>query len=246
MPRSATRPFDPRCRLAAAVAVSAAIALAAQWASLSVAALTAMVAVGATAVAGAVPWSTYLRRIVSINALLLAVVVLLPLTTPGQCVSRLGPLAVSREGILLAAKIVVKTNLIALWVTALVGGMDSATLGHTLKHLRVPEKLVHLVLMCGRYLDTLSREYRRLRASMAVRGFRPGVNRRTYRAYGHLVGMLLVRSLDRSERVLRAMRCRGFRGQFHLLDHFHFAPRDAVFAAAVACLLAALAGLEWR
>ncbi len=91
----------------------------------------------------------------------------------------------------------------------------------------------------------LRREYHRLRAAIEVRAFRPGVNMHTYRTYGRLVGMLLVRSLDRSERVVAAMKCRGFHGHFYLLDHFHYSRRDALFAAVAAAILAGIARLEW-
>ena len=38
-------------------------------------------------------------------------------------------------------------------------------------------------------------------AKLRVRGFKPGSNRHTWRSLGYLVGMLLVRSLERAERV---------------------------------------------
>ena len=62
------------------------------------------------------------------------------------------------------------------------------------------------------------------------------MNGHSYRTFGYLVGMLLVRSFDRSERVLAAMKCRGFRGQYWLLDHFSFvaSPRRAVLRGDVA------------
>jgi cobalt/nickel transport system permease protein len=57
--------------------------------------------------------------------------------------------------------------------------------------------------------------------------------------------MLLVRSLDRSERIIAAMKCRGFRGRFYLLDHFAFSRRDIWFALALILALASLALVEW-
>jgi cobalt/nickel transport system permease protein len=72
------------------------------------------------------------------------------------------------------------------------------------------------------------------------------MNGHSYRAIGYLVGMLLVRSFDRSERVLAAMKCRGFRGRYYMLDHFCFVPRrDGPFCAAMLALAAVLLGLEW-
>jgi cobalt/nickel transport system permease protein len=129
-------------------------------------------------------------------------------------------------------------------IVVLVGTLDIVTLGHALSHLHVPDKLTHLLLFTVRYLDVLRREYLRLRAAMKIRGFRPRMSLHTYRSYGYLVGMLLVRSLDRSERIVAAMKCRGFRGRFYLLDHFAFALRDAWFGTACVLLLASLALVE--
>jgi cobalt/nickel transport system permease protein len=75
---------------------------------------------------------------------------------------------------------------------------------------------------------------------MKTRGFRPRLSSHTYRTIGYLVGMLLVRSLDRSERVMAAMKCRGFRGQFYLLDHFAFSRWDIWFSVVAASALVLL------
>ena len=80
---------------------------------------------------------------------------------------------------------------------------------------------------------------------MKVRCFRPRTDRRTCRAYGHLVGMLLVRSLDRSERVMDAMKCRGFKGEFYVLRHFIYRSRDLAFACGFSVLVIFLALLQW-
>ena len=146
---------------------------------------------------------------------------------------------------MLGLRIALKGNALVLGLLALLGTMDAVTLGHALGHLRVPHKLALLLLFTVRYLDVLQREYRRLRASMKVRGFRPRMNRHTYRAYGYLIGMLLVRSFDRSERIVAAMKCRGFRGHFYLLNHFCYSRRDLPFCLAGILLLVLLALVNW-
>ena len=59
-----------------------------------------------------------------------------------------------------------------------------------------------------------------------------------------LLGMLLVRSVDRAERVRRAMLCRGFRGVFLSLHEFRLAGRSLALAAAAAAAVVASAWLE--
>jgi cobalt/nickel transport system permease protein len=140
---------------------------------------------------------------------------------------------------------VMKTNAVVLAVTALLGTMEAPVLGHALHHLRVPGKLVHLLLFSIRYLEVLQQEHRRLHAAMIVRGFRPRMDRHTYRCYGYLAGMLLVRSVGRAERILTAMRCRGFIGRFYLLDHFAFSRRDLPFIAGTLLTVIVVGIFEW-
>ena len=59
------------------------------------------------------------------------------------------------------------------------------------------------------------------------------------------MGALLLRSLDRADRVLDAMKCRGYAGRFYVLRHFHARASDAAIGAAGALAAVALAWLEW-
>ena len=156
----------------------------------------------------------------------------------------MGGLGLSRPGLELAGQIALKGNAILLALLLLVGTMELATLGHALDHLGVPSKLAQLLIFTVRYLEVVHREYDRLRTSMKVRAFQPVLNMHTLRTYGTLVGMLLVRAWDRSERVLAAMQCRGFTGKFWLLDHFRYRWTDALFGAGWLVGLAALIALE--
>jgi cobalt/nickel transport system permease protein len=205
----------------------------------------ALAVAGATAAMSGLGLGRTLRRLVPLNAFLLLVFLVVPLSVPGELWVSVGPLIATRQGLRLASAIVLKGNAIVLALAALLGTLDLATLGHALHHLRMPDKLVHLLLFTVRYVAVLERERGRLGTALKLRGFRPRMDRHTWRTYGYLVGMLLVRSLDRSERIVAAMKCRGFCGRFHLLDHFAWARRDTAFAALVAAVLALLAIGEW-
>jgi len=233
--------LDPRARIVAAAAFSGLVAVLNGFAALG---LAMGLAVGA-AVLARLRLVAVVQRLAPVNVLMLLLVAMLPWAVEGRALVALGPLEYTGQGLLQTAAIALKANAIVLVLVVLLGTLDIVTLGHALSHLRVPDKLTHLFLFTVRYLDVLRREYLRLRAAMKTRAFRPGINRHTCRAYGYLVGMLLVRSLDRSERIVAAMKCRGFRGRFYLLDHFALAARDAWFAAAALVLLVGLALVEW-
>lgn len=233
---------DPRSRIVAAAVFSVVAAAAARPAALLMALACSLAMVAASGMG----WRVALGRLLPLNAFLLLVAAVVSLGVPGQPLAAWGSWAISREGLCVALAVVLKANAIVLSLAGLVGALDLPTVGHALHHLRVPDKLVHLMLFTVRYLAVLEMEYRRLAAAMKVRGFRPGMNRHTWRTYGYLVGMLLVRSLDRAERVAAAMKCRGFRGRFHLLDHFALTRADAAFALFLLAAVAGIAGLEWR
>jgi len=233
--------LDPRARIVAAVVFSVFVAAVNRFPTLGLALAAAVLG----ALLAGLSLGELLKRLMPLNVFMLFLIVLVPLTAGGSPLVELGPIAFSCDGFLLAARVALKGNAILAALAGLLGTLDIIAVGHALHHLHVPDKLAHLLLFTARYVDVLRRERRRLVTAMRVRGFRPRMDLHTYRAYGHLVGMLLVRSLDRAERVLAAMKCRGFRGRFYLLDHFAFSRHDALWAAAAAAVLAALASVEW-
>ncbi len=233
---------DPRARIVTAVIWSVVVVIASR---ISVIALALAVSTAAAMLSG-LPWSVVLKRLLPLNIVMLLLALWLPLTMPGTPIWEVGPLAFSRDGARLALSIALKGNAVLLVLVALLGTMDATVLGHALRHLRVPDKLAHLLLFTVRYLDVLHREYLRLRTAMKARGFRARMNLHTYRSLGYLVGMLLVRSFDRAERIAAAMKCRGFQGRFFLLDHFAFARRDVAFCGASAVLVLLLLLAEFR
>lgn len=206
--------------------------------------------VAACAVAGCaaglfrIPLRQLAARLAPVNLFLLMLLLILPFSTPGVPLFRLGPLVASVEGTRQGILIGLKANAIILWVTVFLGTMEPATLGYALHRLRTPQRLVHLLLFTVRYIDVLRKEYTRMRQAMRARAFRAGTNLHTYRSVGNLIGMLLVRSVDRSERILAAMRCRGFHGEYYVLERSRFRLRDAGVMLSVIGILAILFLLE--
>jgi cobalt/nickel transport system permease protein len=166
------------------------------------------------------------ERLAIVNTFVLFLWLFLPFSAPGETVYSIGPLTIQREGIYQAFLITLKSNSIILMALALLGTSQIFTLVHAMSHLWVPDKLVHLFFFCFRYIHVINDEYHRLSNAMKMRGFKPKTNIRTYRAYSYLVGMLLIRSFNRSKRILQAMRCRGFKGKFYILHHYEMKRYD--------------------
>lgn len=224
--------LDPRARVAAL----AAFAVALLWAGTWVSAVAALLLASWICYEARLPGRPLFRRLRAVNLFVLVLVVLLPLGFGGDGLFEVGPLAYRTEGLAAALLIALRVNAVVLAATALVSTMEFTTLGHALEGLRAPPALVHLLMFTVRYVDLLHHEYDRLRAAMRARCFRPRANRHTWRSLGRLVGMLLVRSFDRSERVVAAMKCRGYTGRFPSLQRLAWAEDDTKF-----CIVAGLA-----
>jgi cobalt/nickel transport system permease protein len=155
-----------------------------------------------------------IKKLLVMDGFIVILLATLPFTTPGTHWFSFAGIQASQEGGRLAAQIVLTANAIMLSFLALVASMNPSTIARGLGRLGCSEKFVQLLLFTIRYIETLRREYQRLRTAMKARAFRPQSNIHTWRSFGYLAGMLLVRSLDRADRVLAAMKCRGFRGSF--------------------------------
>lgn len=242
---SASRPtrishVDPRSRIIAAVIFALVIVALNDLVVLSLGLGVALVLM----TMAQMPIGQTLRRMVMMDSFIIFMLALLPFTVPGQPIFTLLGFAASWEGLIKAAQIGLKANAIILALMSLVGSMEPVTLGYALHRLWVPERLVHLILFTVRYLEVLHQEYQRLRAAMKARGFRPRNSRHTYRSLGYLVGMMLVRAVERSERILEAMKCRGFNGRFPIIDTLVFSRSDVVFGLVMAAAMIALVALQ--
>ncbi|MBN1142258.1 MAG: cobalt ECF transporter T component CbiQ [Deltaproteobacteria bacterium] len=241
LPDSPFRRIDPRLRIVTAVLFSFAVALASEWAALGAGFGCAWLAI---ILCGLSPWRV-LKRIAPAFGFILFLWAVLPLTVPGPALLRLGPLPLSAPGIALAGGITLKAAAILPAITLLIGTLPVATIGHALQRLRVPEKLVYLLLFCYRYIFVIEEEYRRLERAARLRSFRPGTNLHTYRTYAYLIAMLFLRAALRADQVHRAMLCRGFHGRFHTLEEIRFRATDRYWALALAIPPGIVTALQW-
>lgn len=110
-----------------------------------------------------------------------------------------------------------------------------------LEQLGVPPIFVTQLLFLYRYLFVISDEGAQMVRSVRMRS---GVRGLSFREYGGLVGHLLMRSLDRAERVHQAMLTRGFDGNIRRLDSRRFGLSDALFL--IFCLSVFIVARSWN
>ena len=180
-----------------------------------------------------------------VNGMIIFLWLFLPFTYKGEILFTIGPLAGTKEGILYASQITIKCNAILLAMIALLSTTPIFTLGYAMSQLYFPNKLMHLFLFTYRYIHVIFQEYNRLINAMRIRGFIPGTNLHTYRSYAYLVGMLLVRSYERAERIHKAMLCRGFHGKYYTLSQFSVKIGDILYLSLMLASILGLVMLQW-
>ena len=107
-----------------------------------------------------------------------------------------------------------------------------------LERLRVPRIFTTTVMLCFRYLTLLASEAQHMTRAYHLRSVQQkGLE---MRHLGAFIGQLLLRSIDRAERVYAAMQCRGFDGTFPKTSLAKAYRTSWIFTLGVSALLAAL------
>lgn len=234
--------LDPRVRLAVAAGSALCLALV----QTRPAALYGLAVGAALLLLSRPPWRTALRRLLTVNVLLCFLCLLTPFSLPGDIVWQWGPLAASRQGLALALVLWAKSNALVFFFLALAATMPVSTAGYALQRLCCPDKLVFLLLFAGRFVHDMADEWRTLFAAARLRGFRARTSLHSYRTLASLLGILLLRGLDRAQRVHEAMRLRGFRQRFFCVTPFQAHACDAIFVAIMGAVMVVLCWLEFR
>lgn len=157
-----------------------------------------------------VPW----RRLLHLEAFLALLLLTLPFTIPGQPLLTFGPLTASAEGMHRAVLLAAKVTASVLALTFLVGTAEPQRLGQAMRGLGLPDTFVRIFVTTARYLSLIRDEFQRLQGAMRARAFVPRSNRHSWRSHGWLFGMLLLRAMNRADRIEEAMRLRGFSGRW--------------------------------
>lgn len=236
---SAVHDWDARWKLAAAGAFAAVLVSLHRPATLA----AGLVGAAAGLALARLPLRLVLARLGAAQIILLPAAVILPFSAGGETV-RLGPLNPSLEGLRLAGALYLRALALLTLGLVVVYSTPMVVLLRALQAFHLPRVLVELSLLTYRYLFTLWWELTRLRWALATRGFRAGGRVRDHRTLAQVLGVTLVRSVERTERIQLALRCRGFQGRLRTLQSFQTRPADVFKTAAAAGLAGAL--LLWE
>jgi cobalt/nickel transport system permease protein len=196
-----------------------------------------------------------LMRLLAITGCLAMFLVVMPLSAPALpgdtvlVVTGIDWLGFNLRGLYKALAIAAKGIAIALLMEPLLTTAPLPVTLHGLTRLGTPDMVGQMVLLSHRYLHVFRHEAERMAAGMRVRGFRKRTDLTTLRAVANFLGMLFVRSFERTERVFDAMRARGYRGRFPEPAEPRMQAKDLGLAAvwlAVGAALVAYDRIFWQ
>lgn len=142
-------------------------------------------------------------------------------------IGMIGPVAVS-GGWYSFASIMVRFTLTVSAALALVACTGIHRLCAGLERLGLPSPFVVQLLFLYRYFFVIGDEGLRMLRAVEMRSAGPRPLK--FQTYGLLIGHLLVRSMDRAQRIYRSMVSRGFDGEVRLLRHEAPGWKDLAFA----------------
>lgn len=96
--------------------------------------------------------------------------------------------------------------------------------------IKIPRVFVIQLLFLYRYLTVLLEETARVLRAHSLRSF-DGKGGLQFKVWGSLVGQLLLRTMNRAERIYQAMLCRGFSGEIHWSGSRKIQWKDILYCA---------------
>ncbi|OPY56224.1 MAG: Energy-coupling factor transporter transmembrane protein EcfT [Methanosaeta sp. PtaU1.Bin055] len=233
--------WDPRVKIASLLLLTFSIVL---LKSLAVA-LLGLASSAAILLISRLPFSYVLQGIKWPLLFLLPFPLILPLTVDGESFFILYGLGFSIEGLEQGLVMMTRGVAAVVLIYPIFGSSPFNTTVHAMRSLGLPEALTQIFLFAYRYLFLLREEFASTSRSLASRGFIKGTDAASIRVLGAALGMLFIRSYERSERIYRAMVSKGYGGDLPSADRFRMEGRDLLKALIVLGLALGLQGLDW-
>lgn len=178
------------------------------------------------------PLRFLLTRLSYPGVFLLAVVLVLPFATGQTPLAHIGPLTLRQEGVYAALLVVARFAAILTTALVLFGTGPFLTTIRAMHALGLPNILTDMLLFFSRYLQDTASRLTTMQTAMRLRGFGgKTLSRHSLGALAALVGTLLIRSVEQSERVYRAMVLRGYGQQVRGQTLFRSGVRDGLALA---------------
>lgn len=190
------------------------------------------------------PFKIFIKRISQIHLIFIPCFLILPFTAYGDLQTIYG-IQLSWEGVWLATLFYIRAISVVAVSMALIYSTPMTQLFHAAERLWIPSVIVQIALLTYRYLFSLSWEWSNVRNALKSRGFINKASMRVYKTYANVIATSLVRSLERTDRVHNAMKCRGYQGQICMLQDQSVQTKDVFMFMVCVCTTVLLISLDY-
>lgn len=191
-----------------------------------------------------IPWSSLFRRmVIALPFSFMAGIANVFLNR--EVLFTLGMIPVT-AGVISFLSIMIKTAFCVMAVLILIATTTLPAIACRLLRLHVPKILVEDILLTYRYISVLLHEVSSMNTAYHLRA--PDEKYIRMQDMGMFLGQLLLRSVDRAERIYHAMKCRGYDGHFMYAKPEAATRTDYLFGVTVTLLLLVLRFYEliWK
>ena len=157
-----------------------------------------------------------IKSLAKLNALNLVMIITLALTWPEV-----------REGFIMGIIIALRLNMIYIIFSSLVFSQSEARIYEALIFLRVPEKLCILLLLTFRGINIMRERLDKALLSLRLRAGETGLVMRL-KTFAYITASVLLQSASHSERMTRAIICRGGFDGFRQSDSVGITLQDVI------------------
>jgi len=185
-------------------------------------------------IASKLPFRFVFMHFKLISLFIIPFLVIMPLTVKGDEIFRFYGIKITYEGLEYGILVAVRAFSAAILIFPMIATTKFETTIKALDSLKVPNLLVQMLTFTYRYIFVFVNEFQRVWRAMQSRGFElRRKNMHAIRSIGNAMGMILVRSYERSERVYNAMRSAGYSGNQKILVKFEMHARDYILAISI-------------
>lgn len=131
----------------------------------------------------------------------------------------IGPVSIT-GGVVSMLTLMLKGIFSVLAAFILISTTSMESICYAMRLLHIPKIMVTLVMLIYRYIILMLKEAERISQAYSMRA--PGQKGIHYKAWGTLVGQLLLRSIDRAQEVYESMILRGYDGEFYTSSKSRF------------------------
>lgn len=175
------------------------------------------------------PLKYVVKRLYMPVILIIFMFLILIVSYTGEPIYSIGSLYMTKEGIDFSTLILFRATSCLFFAFVLYETTRFEKIIHVLYSFKIPEILLQILVLSHRYIYVLLNELTGMLNAAVSKGFNIKLNVKSLTAIGNMIGMLIVKSYERGERVYYAMASKGYTGYIKMSDLEKIKTKDILF-----------------